>query len=56
VIPGARDNLRQLRTLVSKLGDLCQLLDDSGDVHSAEAVRGQRLRVEQHLARLEGTQ
>jgi tetratricopeptide (TPR) repeat protein len=50
--PGARDNLRQLRTLISKLGDLCELLEEAGDTHSAEAVKAQRLRVEQHLARL----
>lgn len=53
--PGARDNLRQLRTLISNLDDLCVLLEEAGDTHSAEAVRAQRLRVEQHLARLAGT-
>ncbi|MGH3010223.1 MAG: hypothetical protein ACRDMY_00020 [Gaiellaceae bacterium] len=52
--PGARDNLRQLRTLISKLDDLCELLEEAGDRHSVEAVTAQRLRVEQHLARLAG--
>jgi tetratricopeptide (TPR) repeat protein len=50
--PGARDNLRQLRTLLSKLDELYELLEAAGDMGSAEAVRTQRLRVEQHLARV----
>lgn len=52
--PGARDNLRQLRTLISKLDDLGELLEEAGDRHSVEVVTAQRLRVEQHLARLAG--
>lgn len=53
--PGTRDNLRQLRTLISDLDELCTLLEEAGDTQSADAIKDQRLRVEQHLARLAAT-